>query len=74
MPGGIIATQYLKQLHMCIKKLERRNWEMSGDIVTVQILVNRIPQFKSFLTGFGCSGSHTKKTSMTQQQAMSVRL
>lgn len=42
---------------------------MSGDIVTVQILVNRIPQFKSFLTGFGCSGIHTKKTSMTQQQA-----
>lgn len=42
---------------------------MSGDIVTVQTLVNRIPQFRSFLTVLGCIGIHTKMKFMAQKQA-----
>lgn len=42
---------------------------MSGDIVTVQTLVSRIPQFESFLTVFGCTGIHTKMKFMAQKQA-----
>lgn len=56
-------------------RVREKGWEMSGNISTVQIMVNRIPQFESFLTRFACCGIHTNKTFMTQRsKALFVRL